>query len=130
MEAVGWLMVVLRIWLLLFLIYQVRSKHHNSLVTVDNVIKTIDKIVHEKQHHEERKIHDLKTIGKFKQATIGHKDSKNIRNRRLDLWTQFSTTKKPHNGNILVKEFENFTHKRLEKFEKGQKSNNVSEEKI
>ena len=76
-------MVVLRIGLLVFLIYQVRSKHHNSLVTVDNVIKTIDKFVHEKQRYEGgRKIRDLKTIGKFKQSTIGNRNTNNNQNKR------------------------------------------------
>jgi len=98
---------------------------------VDNVIKTIDKFVHEKQRYEGgRKIRDLKTIGKFKQSTIGNRNTNNNQNKRLELWTQFSTTKKSQNENFLLKEFENFTHKRLEKFDKEQQSNNGSGEKI
>merc|ERR1712117_24440 len=129
------LMVGLRLWLVLVLVYQVTSNHHGGPShTANNVIKTFDKIVHHKHHNNVYKPTNFKQLGKFKPSTIGHvpkssKSTKEFRHQFAEREQQENKNKKKNN---IVKEFETFTQQKQIDHEKNvaRRSHNESDEKI
>jgi len=126
------LMVGLRLWLMLVLVYQVTSNYHGATSqTVDNVIKTFDKIIHHKHHNNIHKQTDFKQIGKFKPSTIG-RVLNNPKSTKKFLHQFADGEEQENKNNKIVKEFETFTQHKQSDHDKAvaRRSHNQSDEKI